>query len=287
MPPPRGQCEQFVVTIFFARSGTIPLHSDIVLAKKKMPVSICIIAGNEAARISRALESVASWAGEIIVVINDDVSDGTDKIAESFGVKVFREPWKGHIAQKNSAADKATQPWILGLDADEEISPALRDKIRCAMDEPGDRVAYGFPRCTQFCGRWIRHGDWYPDWQTRLWRKGQARWGGADPHDKLIIQGRVGWLRSDLLHYNAEMLDRQIAKISSYSDAFARGMLAQNRRADWSDIVLRPLWRFCRGYVLRLGFLDGWQGAYIAWMTAFYTATRYVKVRLSQTASVK
>jgi len=247
-----------------------------------LPISVCLIAGDEAQRVRRALDSVAGWGGEIVVVLNEAVSDGTDKIAESFGAKVFREPWKGHVAQKNSAADKAAEPWILGLDADEEVSSALRDEIRRAMAEPGDHAAFCFPRCTNFCGRWIRHGDWYPDRQTRLWRKGRAHWGGVDPHDKLIVQGRVGRLRSDLLHYNAETIDRQIAKISSYSEDFARDAAAHQRAANGCDVVLRPLWRFLRSYFVRLGFLDGWQGGYIAWMTAFYTATRYAKVRAAQ-----
>ena len=237
-----------------------------------------MIAGNEAQRIRRALDSVAGWAEEIIVVLNDDVNDGTDRIAGSFQAKVFREPWKGHVAQKNSATGKAAQPWILGLDADEEVSPSLHDEIQRAIAEPGDHEAFCFPRCTNFCGRWIRHGDWYPDRQTRLWRNGRAHWGGVDPHDKLIVQGRVGNLRSDLLHHNAETIDRQIAKISGYSDDFARDAAARHRAVKGSDVVLRPLWRFLRSYFLRLGFLDGWQGGYIAWMTAFYTATRYAKV---------
>ena len=252
------------------------------MAGQRLPISVCLIASNEARRIRRALDSVAGWTGEIVVVLNDDVGDGTDKIAASFGAKVFREPWKGHVAQKNSAAGKAAQPWILGLDADEEVPPALRDEIRHAVAEPGDNAAFCFPRCTNFCGRWIRHGDWYPDHQTRLWRKGRAHWGGVNPHDKLIVPGRVGNLRSDLLHYNAETIDRQIAKISSYSEDFARDAATQHRAARWSDVVLRPAWRFLRSYFLRRGFLDGWQGGYIAWMTAFYTATRYAKVRAAQ-----
>jgi hypothetical protein len=264
-----------------------PANFNAMMPKQQLSISVCLIAGNEAHRIRRALASVAGWVEEIIVVINDDVADGTDRIAESLGAKVFREPWKGHVAQKNSAAEKAAQPWLLGLDADEEISPALRDEIQRAVADPGACTAFCFPRCTLFCGRWIRHGDWYPDRQTRLWQKGRARWGGADPHDKLIVQGRVGRLRGEMLHYNAETLDRQIAKISSYSEAFARGVLAQNHRAGWSDIVLRPLWRLLRSYCFRLGFLDGWQGGYIAWMTAFYTATRYAKVRAAQNRQTK
>jgi glycosyltransferase involved in cell wall biosynthesis len=245
---------------------------------KPFPISVCIIAGNEATRIGRALESVVGWAGEIIVVINHDVNDGTEKIAASFGAKVFRELWKGHIAQKNSAAEKATQPWLLGLDADEEVPPALRAEIERAVDNPGNCAAFCFPRCTQFCGRWIRHGDWYPDRQTRLWRQGQASWGGVDPHDKLVVQGRVGNLRHDLLHHNAESIDHQIAKISSYSEDFLRDAQARGYGANGFDLFVHPAWRFVRSYFFRLGFLDGWQGCYLAWMTAAYTATRYAKV---------
>ena len=250
--------------------------------ENRLPISVCIIAGNEAHRIRRALESVASWTAEIIVVLNDDVSDGTDQIAAEFGAKAFREPWKGHIAQKNSAAQKATGDWILGLDADEEISPPLRDEICRTLGKPGEFAAFRFPRCTYFCRRWIRHGDWYPDHQTRLWRRGRAHWGGVDPHDKLMVEGRVGKLRHDLLHDNAETIDLQIAKISSYSEDFRRDALAHGRGAGSFDLAVRPAWRFARGYFLRLGFLDGWPGIYIAWMTAFYTATRYAKVRADQ-----
>ena len=249
----------------------------------KLPISVCIIAGNEATRIRRTLESVAGWTAEIIVVLNDDGNDGTDKIAESFGAKVFREPWKGHIAQKNSAAAKAVQPWLLGLDADEEISPALRDEIQQALSNPGECAAFGFPRLTQFCGRWIRHGDWYPDRQTRLWRRGQVRWSDAQVHESPQVNGTVGKLHAELRHYLTETIDHQIRKISTYTEAFARAAAEQNRRVGRFDLLTRPGWRFVRSYFFRLGFLDGWQGIYIAWMTAFYTATRYAKIRAAQT----
>jgi glycosyltransferase involved in cell wall biosynthesis len=252
---------------------------------KQLPISICIIAGNEAARIRGALKSVGGWTGEIIVVLNEDVADGTDKIAESFGAKIFREPWKGHIAQKNSAAQKATGRWILGLDADEVVSPELRDEIQELFSEP-ERLepfaAFNFPRLTAYCGRWIRHGDWYPDRQTRLWRRDAAEWGGVDPHDKLLVRGKTGKLRHHLLHHNAESIDKQIAKISRYSEDFLRHALGNDQKAGWPDLAFRPAWRFVRCYFFRLGFLDGWQGCYIAWMTAFYTATRYAKVRAAQ-----
>jgi glycosyltransferase involved in cell wall biosynthesis len=253
--------------------------------EQRLPLSVCMISGAEAHRIRRALDSVAGWTSEIIVVINEDVSDDTDRIAASYGARVSREPWKGHIAQKNSAAQKAGSDWILGLDADEVVSPELRAEMEQLFAEPGKLqsfTAFNFPRCTYFCGRWIRHGDWYPDHQTRLWRRGTSEWGGVDPHDKLLVHGAVGRLHHDLLHYNAETIDQQIGKISRYSEDFLRDAVTHRRSASWFDLVVRPAWRFARSYFFRLGLFDGWQGGYIAWMTAFYTATRYAKIRASQ-----
>jgi glycosyltransferase involved in cell wall biosynthesis len=210
------------------------------------------------------------------------VNDGTDKIAESFGAKVFREPWKGFVSQKNSAAEKASQPWILNLDADEEASPQLRDEIQCAISKNSSHTAFSFPRITKFCGCWIHHGDWYPDRQTRLWQRGKARWVGGRIHETPKIDGTVGKLRADLLHHMADSIDSQIKKISSYSNAFADDAAEKDRGASWFDLFVRPAFRFLRSYILKLGFLDGWQGLYIAWMTAFYTATRYAKIRAAQ-----
>ena len=249
---------------------------------KKLPVAVCLISGAEAHRIGRALASVAEWAGEIIVVLNEEVRDGTEEIARQHGAKIFREPWKGHIAQKNSAAAKAAQDWILGLDADEAVSPELYAEIAAALADPV-RVerftAFQFPRLTSFCGRWIRHGDWYPDRQTRLWRRGRAQWGGVDPHDHLEVQGPVGRLRNNLLHYTADTLDRQIAKIGPFNQELARQMRAAGRQATWLDLSFRPFWKFFRGYFLRLGFLDGWQGYFIAWLNAFSVVTKYARLR--------
>jgi glycosyltransferase involved in cell wall biosynthesis len=259
-------------------------------AMKQLPITVSMISGAEASRIGRALESVAGWTSEIIVVLNEDVKDDTEAIARRFGARVFLEPWKGYVAQKASAAEKATQEWVLGLDADEVVSPELRAELESLFTgKPGAPAfaACSFARLTMFCGRWIRHGDWYPDRTTRLWRKNLAEWGGVDPHAKLLIQGEVQKLRGDLLHYNAESIDRQIAKISGFSSDFVRHQQATGRRATWPDLVLRPAWRFVRSYFIRLGFLDGWQGWYIAWMTAFQTATRYAKVREAQAEPVQ
>lgn len=248
--------------------------------KEKLPISVCLISGAEEHRIGGALASVADWAAEIIVVMNEEVQDRTPVVAAQYGAKVFREPWKGHIAQKNSAAAKASQPWVLGLDADEVVSPSLAAELRQVVTaDQSPAVAYAFPRCTSYCGRWIRHGDWYPDYQTRLWRRGEAQWTGIDPHDRLQVDGPVRRLRGELYHYSMEGLNHQVAKTVRYADDFVRHRTAQGLGASAFDLAVRPLWRFGRAYFLRLGFLDGWQGFSIAWMTAFYTFLRYARVR--------
>ena len=250
------------------------------MTMKKLPVSVCMISGAEAHRIERALASVSAWTSEIIVVLNEEVTDGTDEIAARHGARIFREPWKGHIAQKNSATAKATQSWILGLDADEVVSPPLRAEME-ELFGPGQPAcaAYSFPRCAFYCGRWIRHGDWYPDRQTRLWQRGREVWEGIDPHDRLRVDGRVGKLRSDLLHFTNDSIDRQLAKLAPYSQQFVEHCRARGRSANLFDLTVRPGWRFLRAYFFRLGFLDGWPGYYIAWLGAFSSLTRYIKIR--------
>ena len=248
----------------------------------KLPISICLISGAEASRIGRALESVSGWTSEIIVVMNADVQDDTERIARQFGAKVFREPWKGFRDQKNSAAQKAGQEWILNLDADEAVSPELREEIRRAFADPRtlDRfAAFSFPRLCWYCGRWIRHGDWYPDRGTRLWRRGQAEWGGGDVHERLIVNGRVGKLRCDLHHYSRESINAHLAKIAPFSDAFVRARAGAWAQPGLFDLAIRPFWRFVRAYIFRLGLLDGWPGYYIACHTAFATVVRYAKLR--------
>ena len=255
-------------------------------AEPSLPVSVCLISGSEAHRIRRTLASVAGWTREIIIVLNEDVSDGTDRIAAEFGAKVFREPWKGYAAQKNSVAQKAGQEWILSLDADEEISSGLRaEMIRTLAKENVDAkiAAYSFPRCTLYCGRWIRHGDWYPDRKVRLWRRNRAEWRGLSVHEAVIVNGNVGKLSNDLLHYTMEHLNDHVRKSALYSDLFARQRLAGGKRAGPLEMWFRPWWRFVRGYFLRRGFLDGWQGYAIARIVAFETFLRYAKVREAQT----
>ena len=249
-------------------------------------ISVCVISGAEAHRLDTCLASVDGLANETIVIVDDRANDGTVEVARRRGAKVFIEKWKGHIGQKNYAADKASGDWILSLDADEAVSSRLREEISRAIREGrGSFSAFSFPRCSRYLGRWIRHGDWYPDEQTRIWRRGAARWGGTDPHDKLIVNGKVGKLHGDLLHYSMTGFDHQISKTIAYADEFVRQSEVQARKISMTDLWFRPAYRFLRCYFLRCGFLDGWQGYSIAWMTAFYTFLRYAKAKEAQEQS--
>jgi glycosyltransferase involved in cell wall biosynthesis len=253
--------------------------------QKPLPLSVCMISGAEAQRIGRALESVAEWAGEIIVVLNEEVADGTEAIAVKHGAKVFREPWRGFIGQKNSCAEKASFPWVLNLDADEVVSSDLASEIATVVASPSQQyAAYEFPRCTFYSGRWIRHGDWYPDRVRRLWRRGGGRWAGEEPHARLEVKGSIGRLGSDLLHHSNESIAHQIAKIAPYHADFVKRRVSNGSRSGWIEMAFRPPWRFLRAYIFRCGFLDGWQGFYIAALGSFSTLTRYALLREAREA---
>ena len=250
------------------------------MTKNRLPISVCLVAGNEAHRITRTLESVQDWTSEIILAIDDKVTDGTDKIAATYGAKIVRQPWRGHAAHRNFASAHTTQPWLLAIDADEVVSDRLRDEIIAAFQNHNARslpTAYSFPRLSYFGGRWIRHGNWYPDRKVRLWRKDSGQWEG-DPHEKLVLQGNVIPLRADLFHFSNENIDQLLGKISVVSTIFVRQKKTHGKSAGFLDLVVRPVWKFFRAYVLRLGFLDGWPGYFIAWMDAFSTVARYAKV---------
>lgn len=248
-----------------------------------LPVSVCIISGAEERRIGRTLASVAGWVAEVNVVLNEEVTDGTEEICRAHGARVFREPWRGYGMQKNSATSKATQPWVLGLDADEVVTPELRDEIIRKFDDgalTAKFTGFSMPLLSFYAGRWIRHGDWYPDRKTRLWRRGSGRWmGEGGLHERLRVDGAVGELRADLLHFSYDNLNHHLAKLQTYSDLFAHAAVRADRRVGVFDLAVRPLWRFLHGYVLRLGFLDGWQGFVIAWMSALMSFLKYAKLR--------
>ena len=242
-----------------------------------LPISVVIIAKNEARKLPRCLASVQGWVAEIIVALND-TTDDSETIAKNFGARVHTLPWQGYRDTKNAALALAAQPWVLALDADEEVSPALHAAIGAffaGSDKerfPGAR----FPRKVWFMGRWIMHGDWYPDYSLRLFRRDQARWGGdAFVHEKVECDGPVATLRGDLHHYPYDSVAMQQRKITAYAELFALQRAEAGATASPPGILARSLWRFVRAYIFKGGFLDGFPGLVAALLTVHYTFLRY------------
>ena len=241
-----------------------------------LPLSLAVISFNEERRIGKCFRSVEGLVREIIVV-DSGSSDATAAVSEAVGARVIHQPWLGHCAQKQTALDHCTQPWVLMLDCDEELSTELRQSM-LEFFQSGESAWFQggrFNRKVLFLGRWITHGDWYPDRQLRLIQRDKARIGGKDPHDKVLLEGRVRQLRGDLLHDSFPTIASYLAKIVPYSDDFLERQQKEGRCWSLAANLLRPLWRFFRSYILRFGFLDGFPGFWIAYATAFSVFIRY------------
>lgn len=242
-----------------------------------MSLSVVIVTLNEEANLSRTLASVA-WADEIVVV-DSGSTDNTRQIAESFRAKLYVEPWKGFAAQKNSALAKATGDWLLSLDADEEVEPALAGEIRVALAANPSVKGFWIPRKNFFLGRWMRHGGFYPDPKLRVFRRGAGRFENRLVHEDAHVAGTTAKLQHHLLHHAYPTLDDYIEHMNRYSSLGALMLVAEKSRVGWSfvNIVIRPLLTFCYNYFLRLGFLDGREGLLLHLNHARYVSWKYSK----------
>lgn len=241
-----------------------------------MSLSVVIITKNEAANIHACLESVF-WADEIIVV-DSGSEDETVAICEKFGAQVHVFDWAGFGKQKNRALSYATKDWVLSLDADERVTPDLRAKLINAMaDDQYD--GYYLPRLSQFCGKFIHHSGWYPDYVLRLFKRGEGRFSDDLVHETVKLEGRAKKLDSPLLHYSYLTQADVERKVDHYSSSAAQQMLQAGKRATSMDAPLRGGWALLRTYLLRLGFLDGKAGWDIARMNARTTYRKYLKLR--------
>ena len=243
-----------------------------------LPLSVVIVAKNEAQNLPRCLASVQGWVAEIVVVLND-TTDTSESLALAASAQVHHLPWQGYRDTKNAALALAAHNWVLSLDADEEVSPALRAEITAFFDDADQYSGARLPRKVWFIDRWITHGDWYPDYKLRLFRRDRARWGGDEfVHEKVDCDGEVATLRGDLHHYSFPSLASHVAKITPFAELFVRQQAARGGRFSLIAAVIRPGWRFFRAYLLRRGFLDGFPGFYIAWATAFGSFVRYSRL---------
>jgi len=241
----------------------------------KPTLSAILITKNEAANIRDCLRSV-SWADEVIVV-DSCSTDGTAEIAREMGAQVYVHDWPGFGPQKNRALAYASKEWVFSIDADERITPELRAEIELAMLEENSD-GYFCPRLSQFCGSFIRHSGWYPDYVLRLFKRGSGRFSDNLVHESVLLQGRSGKLKSPLLHYSYLTMGDVERKVEHYSNAAAQQMFQAGKRAGWMRAIMSAGWAFVRTYVIRLGGLDGNAGFQIALMNMRTTYLKYRKL---------
>ena len=240
-------------------------------------ISACVIVFNEEAKIRRCLESL-TWCDELIVV-DSFSTDRTVEIAREFTPHVYQHVWLGYVGQRNMIREKASHPWILYLDSDEEVSPGLRNEILHEFDH-GDRkyLGYEFPRLVFFLGRWIKHGEWYPDVKLRLFHKEFGRTEGEEPHDRVAVRGPVKRLKNPVYHYTYDDLRDQNETLNRFSTITAQQKYVKDQSFRVIDLLFRPFFRFFKGYILRLGFLDGMPGFIIAVTNGYGAFIKYAKL---------
>jgi glycosyltransferase involved in cell wall biosynthesis len=244
----------------------------------KLAVSACVIACNEENILSRCLDSVA-WADEIVVVVDAKSHDRTEEIARERARRVEVRPYQGDIDQKRRCVELAHNDWVFVVDPDEVVTTELAANVQQVLENGADHLA-GFEvnRLTYHLSHWVRHGDFYPDWKLRLFRRSRASWVGRDPHGRVEVEGFVRRLDGLLEHYSYLDLADHVARIQDFSAVSARAMFESGRRARVSDLVLRPPARFWRAYLLKAGFRDRVPGLIIATATAFYVFLKYAKL---------
>ena len=244
-----------------------------------MPLSVAIITHNPGSLLEACLRSVAF--ADDVVIVDTGSTDATPELASAHGARLIRHEWLGFGPQKQFAVEQARHDWVLCLDADERVSDRLRASIQDTLQSP-QAGAYELARCNRFMGRWLRHGEGYPDWCIRLFDRRRARWSADPVHEKVLTDARPGRLAGDLLHESAESLERYLEKQNRYTSLQAEAMHAGGLKAGLSDLLLSPFLRFIKFYVLRLGFLDGVPGlvhVLIGCMNSFLKYAKLIALR--------
>lgn len=241
-------------------------------------LSAIVITRNEARNIAACLDSIA-FCDERIVV-DGGSSDGTVEVAKSCGAQVRERAFEGFGPQKNFALSLATGDWILSIDADERVTPELREEILRTIGQEG-KAGYEMPRLSTFCGREMRHSGWYPDYVLRLFRRTSGRFSNDLVHERVICEGPVGRLAEPLLHHPVHRIEDALSRMDRYSTAGAEMLVASGRRVSFFTGIVRGFWSFFRTYILRAGFLDGREGFLLAVANAEGTYYRYMKAWLA------
>lgn len=243
-------------------------------------LSAIIITQNEVRNICRCLDSLNGIADEIIVV-DSGSTDQTEQICLNHGATFVRHAWPGYSEQKNYAESLASGDWVFSIDADEALSPQLRDSmLALKQSAPAPSTAYSMCRRTNFCGQWINHCGWYPDEKVRLWPRGAAHWDGV-VHEELCLDRplQLQRLAGDLQHYSYYSVAELAARQTKYATLAAQKAHQQGRRCAPGSLWLKPAWTFVRNYLFKGGILDGRAGYIICRMSAFYTFLKYAQLR--------
>jgi glycosyltransferase involved in cell wall biosynthesis len=248
-------------------------------------LSVILITRNEEANLDDCLASLEGIAQQIVVV-DTNSSDRTLEIAQKYGATISQPPdWPGFGPQKNRALDLANGQWVLSLDADERLTPALKSEILTAIHHSADVDCFAIPRLSWYCGRFIRHSGWSPDYVDRLFKRGTARFSDDLVHERLIPHGQVTKLENPMLHYSFMNYSQVLEKLDRYSTASAEQAFAKGKTSSPLKAVLHGAWAFFRTYILRAGFLDGPHGFALAVSNGQGTYYRYIKLwQLNQDA---
>ncbi len=254
-------------------------------AEKREPVSAFVVAFNEEQDIAACLESL-EFCDEV-VVIDSFSTDATVEICQAAGAKVIQREWPGYVKQKAFGLDAVQHQWVLNLDADERVSPELRASIEELLSEEYQRAQAGTPsecngyemnRVVYFLDRWWRSGGWYPEYRVRLMRKDVTTWGGNDPHEKPIVEGKIGRLNGELQHYTYKNLAQQIQQLHRFSSISAEQDFARGKRVNLRHLLLNPILRMLKFYLVKRGFREGIAGLIVAINEGFYTFMKYAKL---------
>ena len=242
----------------------------------KIPVSVAIITKNEERNIKDALESVKDF--EEIVIVDAFSEDKTLDICRKYTDKIFQYEWQGFAKQKQLAIDKTTLSWVFVLDADERVTEPLKKEIMKKIKE--DKDGYFIPRKNFFLGRWIKHSGWWPDYTLRLFKKEKGKVELREVHEKIIVDGKIGYMKEPFLHYTYQNIEEFIKKMNNYASLSAQEIVKRNpsRYKIFYKIIFSPCFTFLKMYFFRLGLLDGIRGLILAMLYSFYGFLKYAKV---------
>ena len=250
----------------------------------ELPVTLVIITLNEENNIARCIQSVP-FAREVIVV-DSFSTDRTSQLAIGLGARVIKRPFNGYREQKQFAIEQATSPWVLSLDADETLSPMLQEEIKSELNHPR-ADGYKMPRLSFHLGKWIRYGGWYPDYQTRLFKKEKASWKGGTVHEHVVIEGELAVFENDLHHFVFRDFEDQIDTNNEFSSLGANELLRRGEKFSLLKLIFKPLGKFLECFLWKRGFLDGPEGFIIALGAAQSIFLKYAKLWEAQVVSAR